>query len=128
LLHGKQSFVASVDISCKDLVAAEEDYLFEREMVNSNEEIVCAMTLRVNCVQAKTFGRPTPEEVPGDNNNNNNGAKSQRGSLGGGGGNSARGGDNRNNNNNNPKTPHSARSGPTKRSSYSNNNNNNNNH
>jgi hypothetical protein len=67
IIHGvseraKQSFVASVDINCKDLISTEEDSFLVRELLNSNEEFVGSITIRINCIQAKEFGRPTIDE------------------------------------------------------------------
>ncbi len=84
--HRKQIFVAAIEIYCKELLSSDEEGLFERDMMNSQDEVVCSVSIRVNRMQAKGYGRPTEDIQPSSSGHN----LTHRSQASGHGGSSAR--------------------------------------
>jgi hypothetical protein len=88
----QMSILASIELNCKDLLSAshDEETFIEKEMLNSNEEFVCTVGLRVHCFQAKGYGRSLEGEDD-EANGFNQGSRTQRSQQSARGNNTARG-------------------------------------
>jgi hypothetical protein len=91
-LHKHQSFLASIELYCKDLLSSshDEEVFIEKEMFNSNDEVICTVGLRVHCFQAKGYGRLVDGEDD-EGNGLNQGSRTQRSQTSARGNNTARG-------------------------------------